>query len=57
MPSKELALWILDEAGVVLLLGTDLGSHGEGHLRLCYANSMGKIELALARLAEFFAGL
>jgi aspartate/methionine/tyrosine aminotransferase len=47
---------ILDEAGVALLSGTDFGSHGEGYLRPCYANSMENIERALARLNEFFAG-
>jgi len=53
--SKELSLRILDEAGVALLSGTDFGPHGEGYLRLCYANSMENIEQALARLTEFFA--
>jgi aspartate/methionine/tyrosine aminotransferase len=57
IPSKELSLRILDEAGVALLSGTDFGPHGEGYLRLCYANSMENIERALARLAEFFTGL
>jgi aspartate/methionine/tyrosine aminotransferase len=55
--SKELALRILDEAGVALLSGTDFGPHGEGYLRLCYANSMENIERALERLHEFFARL
>jgi len=57
IPSKELALRILDEAGVSLLSGTDFGPHGEGYLRLCYANSVENIQLALVRLAEFFTGL
>ena len=57
LTSKELSMRILDEAGVALLAGTDFGPHGEGYLRLCYANSMENIELALERLAEFFAEL
>jgi aspartate/methionine/tyrosine aminotransferase len=57
IPSKELSMRILDEAGVALLAGTDFGPHGEGYLRLCYANSMENIDQALKRLAAFFAGL
>ena len=57
IPSKELALRILDEAGVSLLSGTDFGPNGEGYLRLCYANSVENIQVALVRLTEFFTGL
>jgi len=55
--SKELALRILDEAGVAVLSGTDFGPHGEGYLRLCYANSLENIDRALERLNAFFAEL
>jgi aspartate/methionine/tyrosine aminotransferase len=55
--STELAMMILDGTGVALLSGTDFGPHGEGYLRLCYANSMENIENALERLKAFFAGL
>ncbi len=48
---------ILDEAGVALLSGTDFGPHGEGYLRLCYANSLDNIDRALERLMAFFASL
>ncbi len=54
IPSKQLALRILDEVGVAVLSGTDFGPHGEGYLRLCYANSMENIEQALERLVDFF---
>lgn len=57
IPSKELSMHILDQAGVALLSGTDFGKHGEGYLRLCYANSMENIERALERLTGFFAKL
>lgn len=55
--SKKLSMRILDEAGVALLAGTDFGPHGEGYLRLCYANSLENIELALERLMVFFERL
>ncbi len=57
IPSKQLALRILNETGVALLSGSDFGRHGEGYLRLCYANSIENIERALERLSEFFASL
>jgi aspartate/methionine/tyrosine aminotransferase len=57
IPSKELAMRILDESGVALLSGTDFGPHGEGYLRLCYANSMENLQIALDRLRSFFKEL
>lgn len=57
IPAKELSMRILDEAGVALLAGTDFGPHGEGYLRLCYANSLENIERALERLREYFSKL
>ena len=52
--SNELAARILDEAGVALLPGSAFGAHGEGYLRLSYANSLENIDRALERLADFF---
>ena len=43
--------YLLDEAGVAVLPGTAFGAHGEGYLRLIFANSMANIELALERIA------
>ncbi|MCX7671338.1 MAG: pyridoxal phosphate-dependent aminotransferase, partial [Anaerolineae bacterium] len=37
--SAWLADYLLEEAGVALLPGTAFGQHGEGYLRLCFANS------------------
>jgi aspartate/methionine/tyrosine aminotransferase len=34
---------LLDEAGVAVLAGTAFGEHGEGYLRLSYANSLENI--------------
>jgi aspartate/methionine/tyrosine aminotransferase len=48
--SDEVANWMLDEAGVALLPGSAFGKHGEGYLRLSYANSVENIERALERM-------
>jgi aspartate/methionine/tyrosine aminotransferase len=50
--SEELADYLLEEAGVAVLPGTAFGHHGEGYLRLSYANSLENIETALGRMAE-----
>lgn len=49
--SSEAANWFLDEAGVALLPGSAFGAHGEGYLRLSYANSVENINLAIERIA------
>ncbi len=51
--AKPLAAALLEEAGVATIGGPDFGVHGEGYLRLSYANSLENIERALARMAEF----
>jgi aspartate/methionine/tyrosine aminotransferase len=48
--SREIADRMLDEAGVALLPGTAFGAHGEGYLRLSFANSLSNIEMALERI-------
>ncbi|MDZ4805818.1 MAG: pyridoxal phosphate-dependent aminotransferase [Candidatus Eisenbacteria bacterium] len=50
MKSEEMAARCLDEAGVAVLSGTAFGQHGQGYLRLSYANSIENIEKALQRL-------
>jgi len=50
--ADELADLLLREAGVACLSGTAFGRHGEGHLRLSYANSRENIGLALERMGE-----
>ena len=47
---KWLADYLLEEAGVEVLPGTVFGTYGEGYLRLCYANSMDNLKLALERM-------
>ncbi|RVT86623.1 pyridoxal phosphate-dependent aminotransferase [Rhodobacteraceae bacterium CCMM004] len=44
---------LLEEAGVATVAGTSFGAHGEGYLRLSYANSLDNIHTALDRIAEF----
>jgi aspartate/methionine/tyrosine aminotransferase len=51
--AKPLAAALLEEAGVATIGGPDFGVHGEGYLRLSYANSLEAIERALTRMAEF----
>ncbi len=47
------AFEILEKAGVALTPGVDFGPHGEGFLRLSYANSLENLEEGLSRLAAF----
>jgi aspartate aminotransferase len=56
-PSKEIADRLLVEAGVAALPGTAFGVHGEGYLRLSFANSLPNIETALERIRGFVSGL
>ncbi|MDX7950058.1 pyridoxal phosphate-dependent aminotransferase [Lichenihabitans sp. Uapishka_5] len=53
--SKPLARALLEDAGVATIGGPDFGIHGEGYLRLSYANSADNIRLALDRIAAFLA--
>ena len=50
--ADKLADLLLEEAGVACLSGTAFGRHGEGHLRLSYANSRENIALALDRMGD-----
>ena len=53
--SAELANLLLSEAGVACLSGTSFGAHGEGYLRLSYANSLPNINTALQSIGEFLS--
>jgi len=46
-PTKEVATELLERAGVACLWGRAFGDHGEGYLRLSYANSVENIRDAL----------
>ena len=52
--SAEVAETLLNEAGVATLSGTAFGVHGEGYLRLSYANSEANLREALARMRPVF---
>jgi aspartate/methionine/tyrosine aminotransferase len=51
--AKKLASALLEDAGVAVIGGPDFGVHGEGYIRLSYANSLENIERALARVEDF----
>lgn len=51
------ANYLLEEAGVAVLPGTSFGEHGEGYLRICFANSLENIQEALRRLEKAFSKL
>ena len=51
--SATVAERILNEAGVATLAGTCFGAAGEGHLRLSYASSLGKLDDAVRRIGEW----
>jgi len=51
--AKALANALLEEAGVATIGGPDFGLHGEGYIRLSYANSLDNIQLAIQRIDTF----
>ncbi|MBB3065826.1 pyridoxal phosphate-dependent aminotransferase [Limibacillus halophilus] len=53
LTAKQVELGLLDQAGVATIAGTSFGAHGEGYVRLSYANSMENIEIALQRIQEW----
>ena len=53
--SAEVADRLLNEAGVATLAGTCFGAAGEGYLRLSYANSLGNLDKAVSRMADWSA--
>ncbi|MCC6670832.1 MAG: pyridoxal phosphate-dependent aminotransferase [Planctomycetes bacterium] len=56
LSSAEVQNRLLNEAGVATLSGTAFGEHGEGFLRLSYANSMDNLKLAVERIRAAFPG-
>lgn len=53
--SKEVERLLLEEAGVATIAGSSFGAHGEGYLRISYANSRANIEEAMTRIAACLA--
>jgi len=56
-PSAEVADRLLQEAGVAVLSGAAFGAHGEGYLRISYANSEANLTRALERMRPVFEAL
>ncbi len=50
LKSRELADYLLADAGVATLPGASFGHYGEGFLRLSYATSVENINKALDRI-------
>jgi len=55
IPSKQLEVKLLNEAGVAILSGTAFGAMGEGYLRFSYAASLDEIREALKRMKDCLA--
>ena len=55
--SKEVADFLLNEAGVAALPGTAFGEYGEGYLRFSYATSKDNIRKGLEKMREAFKRL
>lgn len=55
LSSRELQDRLLEEAGVAMLAGTAFGSHGEGYMRVSYANSQDNLREALGIVADLLA--
>ena len=54
--TEQVADELLD-AGVAVVPGTKLGEYGVDFIRLSYANSYENLELAMTRMAAYFASL
>jgi aspartate/methionine/tyrosine aminotransferase len=50
MTADALADYLLEDAGVATLPGSALGRHAEGHLRMCFATGVDRLEEALQRI-------
>ncbi len=55
--SREIADYLLEEAGVALLAGSDFGPGGEGFLRISYATSWEQIREGIDRMRQALARL
>ena len=55
LPARQLQDRLLDEAGVAMLAGTAFGAHGEGYMRVSYANSQANLREALELTADLLA--
>ena len=56
LSAKAAQTRLLEEAGVATVAGTSFGAHGEGYLRLSYANSLDNIKEAVRRIGACLNG-
>lgn len=57
LTSQQCENLLLQEAGVATLSGAAFGAHGEGYLRLSYANSVPNLEKAIERIRKVLGDL
>ena len=57
LSSEAFCLELLEKYGVACVPGSAFGACGEGFIRLSYATSMEKIQIAARRIAEFVASI
>ncbi len=57
LKSRKIADYLLSEAGVALLAGSDFGKSGEGFLRISYATSLEHLQEAIERMRAALARL
>jgi aspartate/methionine/tyrosine aminotransferase len=50
--SEQIAEYLLKDAGVAVLPGTNFGKHGEGYIRLCYATNLENIKKGIDRIKK-----
>ena len=55
LSAKQVETGLLEEAGVATIAGTSFGRHGEGYIRLSYANSVENIRDAMSRIGAWLA--
>jgi len=55
LSAKAVETALLEKAGVATIAGTSFGAHGEGFIRLSYANSLENIGAALRRIEAWLA--
>jgi aspartate/methionine/tyrosine aminotransferase len=55
MSSKQVETGLLNDAGIATIAGTSFGSHGEGYIRVSYANSLENIAEAMRRFGDWLA--